>query len=842
MAIEPYQRRIGVPDSAGGGMTRIADTRSFDLGPAISSLSDTLQETFAPILADEAVKRGNEEAGKVMFTHTEDGKLMLPPRTKDGGRLYAAAFDKVIETRYLNEVGTSFQSTIDKEAADRRTGIKKYDAAEFAASVGAQTEGVLAGIDPRIRPQVEEILQREGLERTRAFTTEWSGTKRRQAIDGVTDQINFHQASITNWRALGYTGVAEATTKHGAPIEELLGSLKAIGAVDEKQADAIIMERNQRTDGIKRYVEGMEAITNILPAVNGLGFDDVSKMRYMLQGVPLTDGITGIVETEIGATEVVTDELLKGFVKADFGFEASSGARPADHPLSIAARKAGYISNHDISGPGGGRAIDIPANGKPIEFYINRFKKAGFEILEADDEYKNPSAIATAGHYHFAFGNKRKVTATHELPVLKESITFEFLNGLDGAAKQVLLGALTDREQQIRSDETKAAAQARQDASDAKTQQMIDAIISTTRDGVYNYTNTQRDTLDVSFNSEVNKVGGLNTKNGRDAAISFISNYAYMPGSMKGWFTSNLRNPNSWKSALDLYNSTKVLTTQSGSNMGDVLTDALSAKDKALFDSALKMQEGGVDDAIIGAQIKNIIDGKSYTASEAQGQVNSVKGKDAYRQAKVSAFKDLFNIDGIPPKDLSNNYDEAFAANLAIYKNDVDEAVTATRGQLQSLSVRNPIFFTGIGYKNVITKIGGSGKAFNQILMNHLQTLTRSNGTPVLQKVMIANGTLMSPIVGGPNSTIKISPLDGNINEIGRYQVYIYDPANRKKLLDRIVVDFSRDLNPQIQAYTYAQRISSQTTDKAGIAKARRQKEIDTLAAKARTTAPVSPF
>ena len=261
--------------------------------------------------------------------------------------------------------------------------------------------------------------------------------------------------------------------------------------------------------------------------------------------------------------------------------------------------------------------------------------------------------------------------------------------------------------------------------------------------------------------------------------------------------------------------------------MGDVLIDSLPAKDEALLRSALSMQSAGVEDAVIGAQIKNIIGGVSYTASEAQVQFNATKGKDAYRQSKGKALKDLFGIDGIPPKDLSNNYDEAFAANLAIYKNDVDEAVTATRGQLQSLSVRNPIFFNGVGYKNVITKIGGSGKAFNQILMNHLQTLTRSNGIPVLQKVMIANGTLMSPLVGGPNSTIKISPLDGNINQIGRYQVYIYDPANRKKLLDRIVVDFSADLNPQIQAYTRRQRAIIDASDKAGIEAARQQKVED---------------
>jgi hypothetical protein len=90
-------------------------------------------------------------------------------------------------------------------------------------------------------------------------------------------------------------------------------------------------------------------------------------------------------------------------------------------------------------------------------------------------------------------------------------------------------------------------------------------------------------------------------------------------------------------------------------------------------------------------------------------------------------------------------------------------------------------------------------------------------------KVAVGDGTLRSPEVGGPNSTIKIAPLDGNVNQIGRYKVYIYDPANRNKLLSDIVVDFSTDLNPQIQAYTRRQRAAIDAADKAGIEAARQQ-------------------
>jgi hypothetical protein len=832
MAIEPYQRKIGIPDAAGGGMTRIADTRSVDIGPAISSLGETLMSTFEPILADEAIKRGNEEAGKVMFTRDDKGNLLLPPAA-EGGRRYVAAYDKLLETRYLNEVGTEFQTALDQEAADRRTGVKKYNATEFAASVQAKTEGMLSAMDPRIRPQMEEVLLREGLERTRSFANEVSGAARRDTIQGTIQLMN----SFKKKMATGYLkneSIEKIEKEYRAPYNILAQSLKDINAVSKEEFQAIMMEADDLIADGTQYLNDMDFLADVLTASGGMGYDQAEYIKNLARGIPVQGEFDPTYQTTLAVPENVTSESFVKYYETKTGTKVNSGARSLTDPLT----KDNPRSYHSIAN--GGRAIDVPRiPGMTFDQWVKSIEDDGFVVLEAKDEYTKPSKHATGPHWHIAVGNKRRVTATKELPALK-GITRERILSMDPRARRELEQAMNERQSVIRGQEAQAAAKAREAQQDAKQQQVIDAIVSTTRDGIYNYTNPERDALDVSFNSEVNKVGGLNTEAGRNAAINFISTYPYMPGEMKGWFTSNLRSPN-WKSALNLYNSTKVLTTQSGSSMGDILTGALSPKDRALFDSALRMQDNGVDDAVIGAQIKNIISGKSYTASEAQFQFNATRGKDAYRQSKGKALKDLFGIEGIPPKDLSNNYDEAFAANLAVSQNNVEDAEEATRAQLKSLSVADPIFFNGIGYKNVYSKIGNSPKAFNQILMNHLSTLTLPNGQPLMNKVAIADGTIRRPIVGGPNTTIKIAPLDGNVNQVGRYQVYIYDPANRKKLLGRIVVDFSKDLNPQIQAYTQSQRRALQNADKAGIERARTQIKTDRLSGASRTV-PVSPF
>jgi hypothetical protein len=822
MAIEPYQRKIGIPDAAGGGMTRIADTRSFDIGPAISSLGETLMSTFEPILADKAIKRGNEEAGKVMFERTETGQLVLPPPAEDGGRRYAAAFDKVIQTRYLNEVGTATQQKFDQRAADARTGVKPYDAQLFADDINAMVEGTLSGVDPRIRPQLEEVLQREALERTRAFTNEWSGNKRRQAIDGALDQIRFHQQSLKNWKQLGYKDRAEAIARHGGPIEELLGSLTEIGGVDKTQADAVIKERDQTTDGIDRYVESMKSVTTILPAVDGMSADDLSRMEYMLRGVPLEGGVTGIIETEVGATEAVTPEGLKAFVKADFGFEATSGARAADHPLSIAARAKGYISNHDVSGSGGGRAIDIPANGKPIEFYIERFKKAGFEILEADDEYKKPSAIATGGHYHFSFGNKRKVTATHELPGLKETVNFEFLDGLDGSAKQVLLGAIVDRQQQIRSDEAEARQQAADNAREARdasrTQTIVDSITYNSQNGISNIgaDGPQKAVLTEEFRQRVD-VTKLNDPQQRANAAAFITQRGFIPEILTNYLDSNIRGAN-FTDALDMYNQIKTTTLgPNGARVGDLLISKLEPRTRSLLQFSDQMQRSGITKPVMEAALESARSGDFYETPEAIAQYNAQRTDKTrgYNEDKTDIIKAAFKTKkgiSIPPT-LSADFDAAYTALLETTSSpqkSIEMAIEQVKGRYTA----SYLFVGNIGPSSVLNTYP------QPLIAEFFFKSKRSDGTPLIPVVPGQKHR----IFGENNPTIRLKPLDSNTAGIGRYAVYITEPNNPSKTIGYIP---DLDLGRELQKYVKQKRIPADRARVDPVAEARKKRDED---------------
>jgi hypothetical protein len=803
-----------------------------DIGGQIAAAGQAIFQAGEPERQQKAI-----EAGEIAAAQTEvrqpDGKLISQPPEVKGGIFYQQAYNKLVREKYLTEFNFDLQRKLDTFSA------KNLNDPEELSKVGlAYIQGALSVVPVEFRAQATEIAYREGQERFRTALSSYTIRQNTSLINGAVASI---QNGTQLYAKLAADPNADPAEKEAIKerLTSLTGSLRDLGKSDV-EVNSMLEDIDFNLGTADEFTFSVENTPVIMDWVQkATSVEDLNLTLNWLDGVNTPGALNGTVAggvKKIEATPAYVDKKLKSlFPNAVF-----SGARKPDHPLSI--QNPGSYHNT----VNGGRAFDTaPIPGMTFDEYVSRVKKAGFNIVEKIDE-TTPEAMkkygSTGKNWHIAYGPTINEKSTAQDSAASE-LNFNKLHAMFPSAnvRSNVREAVRMRISDINRAEAEAAAADREAREAAKQQEVIEAIVSTTRDGIYNYTTKERDTLDVAFGSEVNKAGGLNTAAGRTAAIGFISEYTYMPGDMKGWFTANLRNPNSWRGALDLYNSTKVLTTKTGSNMGDVLIDSLSAKDQALFNSALRMQSNGVEDAVIGAQIDNIIRGVSYTASEAQVQFNATRGKDAYRQSKGKALKDLFGIDGIPPKDLSLNYDEAFAANLAIYKNDIEEADKATRAQLQSLSVRDPIFFSGIGYKNVYAKIGGSPKAFNQILMNHLGTLTMPNGQPLMQQVMIGDGTTRRPIVGGPNSTIKISPLDGNVNQIGRYQVFIYDPANRNKLLNRIVVDFSKDLNPQIQAYTRKQRAGIDASDKAGIEAARRQKEVDKLVGASLTT-PIPRF
>lgn len=54
-----------------------------------------------------------------------------------------------------------------------------------------------------------------------------------------------------------------------------------------------------------------------------------------------------------------------------------------------------------------GGAVDVaPIAGMTFDQYVGRIKAAGYDIIEARDEVKNPSSHATGPHWHVVIGEQ----------------------------------------------------------------------------------------------------------------------------------------------------------------------------------------------------------------------------------------------------------------------------------------------------------------------------------------------------------------------------------------------------------------------------------------------------
>lgn len=831
MALEPFRRKIGIPGAA--PLIPVRTIAMPDIGGQIAAAGQSIFAAGEPERQQKAI-----EAGEIAAARTEvrqpDGTLISQAPDVKGGIVYQQAYNKLVREKYLTEFNFDLQQKLDAFSAENLNDPNKL------REVGlAHIEGALSTVPEEFRAQATDIAFREGQERFRTALSSYTSRQNASLINGTVESI---RNGTQLYAKLAADPNADPTERENLKerLTSLTGSLRDLGKSD--------VEVNSILEGIQFDIGTADEFTLSVDntpifmdwAAKATSVEDLNLTLNWLDGVNTPGTLNGTVSGGVKKVEATPDYARKKLESLFPKINITSGGRPPDHPLSVQNPE----SYHNTVN--GGRAFDVaPIAGMTFDEYVSRVNKAGFNIVEAIDE-TTPEAMrkygSTGKNWHIAYGPTINEKSTAQDSAASE-LNFNKLHEMFPSAnvRSNVREAVRMRISDINRAEAEAAAADREAREAAKLDQVIGAINANADGGIYNYSPQDIKILNTSFDQRVSELGGLNTKEGRTASIEFLSNYAFMPSMMKASFTANLRNPNLWKGSLDLYNSVKVLTTKTGSNMGDVLIGSLPAKDVALLNSALSMQNAGLDDALIGAQIENFRKGTAYTAPEAQVQFNNIRGKDAYRQSKNQTIKQLFNIDGVLPKDLSLNYDEAFAANLAIYGNDLDEAIEATREQLRSVSVANPIFKNGVGNKRVINLIGGSSTAFNQILMNHLSTLTIPNGEPLMKKVDIGGGRMAIPVVGGANSTVKIEPIDGNINQIGRYQITVFDPVNRKVIRERFVMDFGKDLNPQIQAYTRKQRAGIDASDKAGVEAARRQKEVDKLIGASQTT-PIPRF
>lgn len=818
MAIEPFRQRIGIVSP--GSLISSSAPQVSDPGAAIRSIGQTIMEVGAPIVSKRAIEAGQKAAGSAEIKRDAEGNPIKIERPQGGGVLFNQAFDKVAEARYINQVSYDFQNFLNTEINDRRVGKdgKAFDPDQFDAVVQGRLEGILKTVDPSLKPAVEEVVFREALERTRSFKDEWGRTQRSQAISGAKQQIDILMNSYARFRDEGLNA-SEAYEKYGKPLDDMVQRMQELGQIGGEEADALLMQVDNLVDGAESYAMSLQASKEFIPVIYGLDATDAEIMGNWLRGAPDPRKLNGVT-LEGDGQERVTPEALKASLKEIVPSAVmTSGARPAEHPLSI--KNPG--SYHSVAN--GGRAIDVaPIKGMTFNEYVDRWRKAGYDVVEAIEEVGDKrSPHATGDHWHIALGNTRKVMATKDNPRVRD-LTFEDVDRLDPSVKRSLLAVVTNREQGLREEQAIARAQAAEQEriarDEANNQALINTITGALGNGMGgNWNAQQRGVFENTFTQTVD-LGRMGEPTQQAAALRFIQTNQYVPESLVNYMTNTVRSEN-WRSAVQLYRNVKNANV-GGATVGDILVDGLDARSKALLATADELIASGQPDTVVSARIEQLRSGNGFTRDEAIGEFTRILGRGqegTYRRTRDQRIRDTYGIPdnvAIPPA-LSRRIDESYAANLDVQNRDPEKALQRAMVQNQGVYRKSGIFFDGVGPSSLL-------RTYNQKQLADFFGNVTENGKRLAPAVKGPNGELRNHTVG-QNGTIRLVPLDNNLGSIGRYEVRLFNPHNPSQLLDTFQIDLGAELNRWSSAKPKpAAPVVAATGDPVAAARAKREK------------------
>lgn len=829
MALTPYRQQVGVPREAGGGVSDIADTRIQDVSGSLNSLSKQLLATAAPLLEAEAIEKAQTNAGAMVLSRDAEGRLVAPERTDEGGIIYQQAFDKVMQARYLSDVGSDFQKFLDNDMALRRTGQKKFDAAEYAATVSAYKDGMLEGVPAWLRAETEELFTREANERTRAFTNEVSRSNQINLINGTLKLVTEYREKLKDRDGLVREALASGRSAEQVADDYKVKSLALIETLADKnfagdeEVKAMVLGLDDQIEDVGNYFAGKALLAQYAPSIMQMDAAARRQVILALSGVDITENgvITGTVRSRTGTSEVVTGDLLVGATKEIFGVDATSGPRGPDHPLSIKARQLGYISTHDTSGPGGGRAIDMPRiEGKKIEDAVAMWRAAGYNVTKWRDEYKDPSAAATGPHWHFEFGNKREVVTETKGPI--EGLTVDMLMTQDPANKRVWLEMLTEAEQQERFLEGQRREDARNDAriraeqnKEANLRENIQLKVSMGLGGALS--NEERDLADADSLRTID-YGNLHTPQERGKLLEHVKRYGDVPRTAQSWMQNKIRS-NEWAQAFEFYDNVKnTRIGQNGAMMGDRLLSGLDTRSVALFGYAEQLYRNGESVQKIGDALTLAVKGQGFTPEQAITNYNLEKGEEGdmtpfdknLREQTVAALGlPTVSASRLPPQMLAD-IKASFAINYELYRNP-DVALQTSIKQAGKSYRKSSLFVGDIGPVGLFNMFGD--EAVNKV-RDFFVTEKTETGQWLLP-------TGMRHRFGGPNPSVRLTAIDNQVQGVGEYKVTITDPANTAVVLDSYTIDLGRYLTDFYRTGDAAVGVDNRQQQEANLKRAR---------------------
>jgi hypothetical protein len=382
-----------------------------------------------------------------------------------------------------------------------------------------------------------------------------------------------------------------------------------------------------------------------------------------------------------------------------------------------------------------------------------------------------------------------------DVGVKAPGLNFGDISTLHPKAKQALQTSITDRKQNLatlaaeaRHERAENEREARRLASEARTRNAINGMISAGAGA--GFTAEQKGLIDDDFNKQFKNLAEINTPEGQKKAIAFVNNYQYVPGPLVNFMANGIRSGDPFP-AIQFYRNITLLGP-GGAMIGDLLLEKVDPRSRALLTAASDLMQAGQTANIASSYVERMRSGNAFTPGDAIGAFNSIEGDGKPGTYTAKRDKLIKQAYGIPernpvPAALAKRIDVSYAASLDVYNRDPAIALEKAIAQNKAVYTMSPVFFEGVG-PTVLTRsytIPNLGSFFGSI---------KENGKPLVPPVKGVDGKVRNHVIGN-NGTIKLIPLDDSVSDIGRYEVRLFDPSNRSRLIDKFEIDLGLELN-----------------------------------------------
>lgn len=273
MALEPYQRKIGI--AADPGRVNYAAPEVESAGPQLRGMGRSLLDAAEPVLRDKAQRQGEEDAGKAPLVRDEKGNLKRAEPLPGGGLYYRDSFRRaanhLYSARILSDAEVQFEQIRGRLSEQPQEALNE---------MRAHVEAVLETVPGDVRTEVETGLLREMTQRFNGLTVAKVERDRRR----MTDELELERESL----------VAGVLTDMGALIDA--GDWEGAGA-----QWTIFQDRYQKNQDARK---GIGALSDIGDAAE----DEIMRTKMVPMSIEIKS-IQAMREIIAQGPELIKDPL-----------------------------------------------------------------------------------------------------------------------------------------------------------------------------------------------------------------------------------------------------------------------------------------------------------------------------------------------------------------------------------------------------------------------------------------------------------------------------------------------------------------------------------------------------